>query len=110
MIEGINQNSISPQVQLKLEKLEKAAKGIEALFMKDLLAAMRRGTPETSLGNSFGSKMYRDMFDQAMADGMSKTGSLGIARILFKQLSKQVAAQEAAAAQKNQKIDIKEKS
>ena len=85
--------SMAAEVAPKLKKLEEATKGIESMFMKDLLAAMRRGTPETGFGNSYGSKMYRDMFDQTLADGLGKTGSLGIAKILYKQLSKQVMAQ-----------------
>lgn len=81
----------------RLKKLDEATKGIEAMFMKDLLSAMRRGMPETSFGSSYGSQMYRDMFDQTLADSLGRSGSLGIARILYKQLSKQVLAQAAAA-------------
>ena len=85
---------IARQAGPKLQQLKKATEGIEGLFMKDLLASMRRGTPKGGLMGEDGtaSKIYKDMFDQTMADNLSKSGALGIGKVLYRQLSKQVLA------------------
>lgn len=68
-------------------KLKKATQEIEAIFVKDLMAAMRRTAKHKSLGNSLGGDMYQDMFDQAVSDSASKTGTLGIAQTIFRQMA-----------------------
>lgn len=80
----------------RLAKLKKATDGVEAMFVKDLLAAMRKGMPKTSFGDSSGSEIYKDMFDQALADSLGRTGSLGISKVLYRQLSNQIIKQALA--------------
>lgn len=78
-------------VDSKLADLKKATQGVEALFVKDLLAAMRRGVPKGGLGESMaGGEVYRDMLDQALADSIGRSNSLGIGKILYEQLSQQI--------------------
>jgi Rod binding domain-containing protein len=74
----------------RLNELKKATQGVEAMFVKDLLAAMRRGMPKSGFGEKgLGTEIYKDMFDQALADSLGKTGALGIGKILYKQLANQ---------------------
>jgi Rod binding domain-containing protein len=68
-------------------KLKKTSQEIEAIFVKDLMAAMRKTAEHKSLGNSLGSDMYEDIFDQALADSTAKSGSLGIGNTIFKQMA-----------------------
>ncbi len=70
-------------------KLKKATQEIEAIFVKDLMAAMRRTAKHESLGNSLGGEMVQDMFDQALSEGAAKTGTLGIAQTIFRQMAPQ---------------------
>ena len=68
-------------------KLKKATQDIEAIFVKDLLAAMRRTAKHQSLGSGLGGEMYQDIFDQAIADASAKQGNLGISKTIYKQMA-----------------------
>lgn len=64
-----------------LKKLERAVQGVEQLFVKQLLAQMRKMAPSTG-GDSYGMEMYRDMMDDALAESVSKRGGFGISKQL----------------------------
>lgn len=77
------------QAAPEMAKLKKASDQIEAIFVKDLIGALRRGTPD-SLGKGLGASVYRDMFDQSLSDSFSKRGAFGISKMLTHQLGKAV--------------------
>jgi peptidoglycan hydrolase FlgJ len=66
--------------------LSAAAGQFEALFMNMLLKSMREALPQDGAMSSDTTKSYTSMFDQQMAQQLSKKG-LGIAAMLTKQLS-----------------------
>ncbi|HRK22653.1 MAG TPA: rod-binding protein, partial [Fimbriimonadaceae bacterium] len=68
-------------------KLKKASQDIEAIFMKDLLTAMRRTSPHKAMGSSYGSDMYMDLVDQAISEGASRNGTLGIGKSIYRQMA-----------------------
>lgn len=82
-------------------KLKKASQDIEAIFMKDLLTAMRKTSPHKSMGSNFGSDMYMDLIDQAISQDAAKSGTLGIGKTIYSQMAPlaiQTAIRNAAAA------------
>ncbi len=68
--------------------LEKAAKGFEAIFTRQLLATMRNSSLGESIGESSAVDQFREMSDANMADGLAQGGSLGIAQMMLQQLDK----------------------
>jgi Rod binding domain-containing protein len=70
-----------------LAKLKKATQDIEAIFVKDLLAAMRKTAPRQKLGNGLGSDLYQDLFDQALSQAASKSGSLGLGKTIYQSMA-----------------------
>jgi Rod binding domain-containing protein len=82
------------QVEPKLDQLRKSTQDLEAVFMKDLISAMRKSVPKTEVGTGFGSEIYEDMFDQALAQSSSKSGAMGIGKLIFERMSPAVVAQE----------------
>jgi Rod binding domain-containing protein len=81
------------QVQPKLDQLKRTTQQMEAVFMKQLLGEMHKMAPQEDADSGLGADIYQDMFDQALAEGMSKSGSLGIVKLLYQQLAPAVIAQ-----------------
>ena len=80
--------------------LEKAAREFEAVFLNQLMQAMRRTVPENELFNSQGAtKLYRQMHDQEIARAMATGRSgMGIADLIVQQFAGNV--EPAAAAER----------
>jgi Rod binding domain-containing protein len=82
------------RIEPKLDQLKKATQDVEAIFVKDLISAMRRAVPKSEVGTGFGSEIYEDMFDLALAQSAGKTGSMGIGKMIYRTMSPAVIAQE----------------
>lgn len=74
----------------KLEKLKKACKDLEAVFVKDLLTIMSKSNPKSQFGNAPGAEIYEDMFHQAVAESAAKKGSFGLGQSLYRTLAPSV--------------------
>ncbi len=69
------------------DALRIVAQQFEAIFINQLLKSMRSTTLESGLfGQDQGSKMYREMYDQALAERMSATGDMGIGKMVYDEL------------------------
>lgn len=94
----------------ELAKLKKSTEQLEAVFMKKLLGEMQKGTQQVHFGDSTGNEMYQDMFNEAVSQDLSKQGALGIGKMLYKPMARQVMAtlkQNAAQQAATTKEDIK---
>lgn len=85
---------IALQAAPTVAKLKKATSDLEGVFVKDLIGVMRRSIPKASLGQGYGTEIYDDLFNQAIADSVSKSGTFGFGSMLFRQLSPNAFAQE----------------
>lgn len=65
--------------------LAKAAEQFEAIFLRQMIGAMRSASLAEGLTDSGATDQFRDMADARTADSMAKTGSLGIAELLVSQ-------------------------
>lgn len=71
-------------------KLRKACREFEALLVSQMLTKMRNSVPKTDLfGSQEKEAIFRDMLDQEIAKEISATDSMGIADLLYRQLSSQ---------------------
>jgi len=60
----------------------------EAMLMQQMMSAMRKTVPASGLlPSGFAGDMYASMFDQAIAETGSKSGSLGIAENIYRHMS-----------------------
>ena len=76
----------------KDEALKQVAKQFESLFVNMMMKSMRDANAvfeKDSLFNSEDSKMFRDMYDQQMSVNLTQGQGLGIAEVLYRQLSYQ---------------------
>ena len=68
--------------------LKKAAQGFEAVFLREIIGAMRKGKLADDIFGSSATDNFREMADARTADEMSKLGHFGIAGLIEKQLAK----------------------
>ncbi len=73
------------------KKLYDSCQQLESVFLNKVLDSMRACISHSDLINrGFATETYESMLFEEYAKGMSKTSSLGIADILYKQLSAQL--------------------
>ena len=86
------------------EKLKEACEGFEAMFMNMMYREMRNTVPEGGLfKKSNAMNIFEDMRDTEMMKVAAKGGGIGLADMLYKQLSPQVESQIKALQQTSEK-------
>ncbi|MDD4803459.1 MAG: rod-binding protein [Syntrophomonas sp.] len=79
------ENAVSKQDK---HKLMASCQELESVFINKIIECMRATVPESGLiEKSFATESFESMLDEEYAKQMSKTGSIGLADILYKQLS-----------------------
>lgn len=77
------------------EKVGELARQFETLLVRQILAEANKPVFKSTFDdNSTAGSIYRDMITGQMADGISKSGGLGLSRTLSEQLSRQVQSHE----------------
>ncbi len=66
--------------------LKTAAQQFEALFMQMVLKSMRDATPHEGMFDSEQTRMYESLLDQQLSQVMSSNGSIGLAKVIERQL------------------------
>jgi flagellar protein FlgJ len=75
----------------KEAKLKKACHDFEAIMLKQLLTTMRKSVPKDGLFKTgFAGDMYDSMRDEQLAKNMAGGRGMGIADLLYKQLSGEI--------------------
>lgn len=70
-------------------KLKAACTDMEAVFLNMLLAQMRRTVPKSTIMGEGGNQeeIMRSLLDSEMTKNMAKAGGIGLADMLYRQLS-----------------------
>ncbi len=76
--------------QSEEKKLKEACEGFEAVFINKLLKQMRDTVQKSDFLHSPYEDNYLSMFDQELADKLSKEGGIGIGDMLYQQLKQRV--------------------
>lgn len=66
--------------------LTKVAQQFEAIFLRQMMGAMRSSNLDEGMFDSGATQQFQDMADSRTADAMAQKGSLGIAELLVQQL------------------------
>ncbi|NIJ08996.1 flagellar protein FlgJ [Sphingomonas vulcanisoli] len=80
----------TPAANPEQEKLKKAAKAFEAIFVRQMIGSMRTASLGDGIMDSDSSQQFRDMSDAKMADQIAEKGGLHIADMLIKQYGARV--------------------
>lgn len=71
------------------KRLMEACEEFESLFTHMLLRSMRRSVPKTDLlHGGLGEDIFQDMMDEKVSSVSARTGQLGLAKTLFRQLTR----------------------
>jgi len=86
--------SPSPEQQQALSRLHDAAKAFEGVFVGMLMREMRKTAPNDGIfgPQSASEQAFSEMLDQQRANQIAQSGSLGIARIIERELRSVVLA------------------
>lgn len=77
-----------PSAEKNSMAIKKAAREFESLFVGMMLKSMRETVGKDTLtGGGHGEEVYRALLDQEYAKAVAENGSLGLARIIEKQLA-----------------------
>lgn len=92
--------------EVKLLKLKKACQDFESIFIYYMLKSMRTSDTKSNMfGEGLGSDIFMQMFDQGLADKMSSTGQLDIARNMYSKYAALVGGTDDTIAQPTKAID-----
>ena len=81
-------------LSIQERRLREACRDFEAIFISYLLKVMRESVPQSSLfGDGLGKDIYFSIMDRQMGEEMARRESLGIASMLYRELSKRLTEQ-----------------
>jgi len=70
-------------------KLWEVSQQFESVFIYQLMKKMREAIPKSDLlGQSMGEEIFRGMLDEKLSEEMSKAGGIGLAKMVYEQLSR----------------------
>ncbi|MDR1888551.1 MAG: flagellar assembly peptidoglycan hydrolase FlgJ [Zoogloeaceae bacterium] len=90
---GDVQSARDLRTKFKMDKeagVKAAAQEFEALFLQVMLKSMRATTSQDGFMDSDASRFFTGMLDEQVAKDISRTGSIGLARVLEEQLSTRI--------------------
>ncbi len=82
------QNQLESDGPKSDEKIKDLAMQFESIFIHQMIKEMRKSVHKSDLLNSFSLEMYESMMDEEIAKEMSKQKGIGLADVLYRQLSK----------------------
>lgn len=88
LADQIQQAQSSTKSPAEDKKLREACQGFEEMFLNLMYSKMRDTVPkDTLLGESNGQQIMQSMLDEQLTKEMAKAGGVGLADMLYKQLS-----------------------
>ena len=93
---GINGRKLSPEAQEK--KLREACEGFESVFIQKMWQEMRNTIPKGGLMHGKEERFWQDMYDQELSKSMTSAGGIGLADMMYAQLSRNLVSASRSAA------------
>jgi flagellar protein FlgJ len=95
-VNGTNAAGATGTASSQKAALGKVAQQFEAVFLRQMIGAMRSAGLAEGIGDSSATQQFRDMADARTADAMASKGAMGIAELLLKQFGDRVSDAPAA--------------
>ena len=71
--------------------LQKAAQQFEAIFLRQMIGAMRTASLAEGISDNSATEQFQSMADSRTADALAGSNSMGIAQLLMRQFGERVA-------------------
>lgn len=95
---ALNASKAAPAKAPRDPGLEKAAKAFEAVFLRQMIGAMRASSMGEGIFDSSATEQFRDMADAKTAENMAQTGKFGVAELLIQQFGARATAAQSLTA------------
>ncbi|MEK7343123.1 MAG: rod-binding protein [Pseudomonadota bacterium] len=86
----ITTNLAAPAAPSQKAQLQKVAQQFEAVFLRQMIGAMRSASLAEGITDSSATQQFQDMADARTADAMAGKGAMGIAELLIRQFGDRV--------------------
>lgn len=93
---GLNGPKHNPEAKAK--KLREACEGFESIFIQKMWQEMRNAVPKTGMLIGREERFWQDMYDQELSKSMTKAGGIGLADMMYEQLSRNLVSASRSAA------------
>ena len=95
---SLHPSAAEEKARARLQKrLKEACEGFESMLLNIMYKEMRNTVPKNQLfGDDNAHDIWQSMLDTALMEEAAKTGGIGLADMLYKQLAPQVLAEKAA--------------
>ena len=87
---------LSPEAKAK--KLREACEGFESVFIQKMWQEMRNTLPRNGLLHGREEQFWQDMYDQELSKKMTSAGGIGLADMMYEQLSRNLVSASRSAA------------
>lgn len=87
---------VPPPAAGEAARLRWAAEQLESLFIHQLLKSMRSTVMKTGMFDGPGVKMFEEMLDEERAQDMARAGGLGLAQLIYEQMSQHTPVADAS--------------
>lgn len=95
-IGGLNGPRLTPEAKAK--KLREACEGFESVFIQKMWQEMRNTIPKGGLMHGKEERFWQDMYDQELSKSMTSAGGIGLADMMYAQLSRNLVSASRSAA------------
>ncbi len=79
---------LNPELVKTNKELKEIAQNFESILIHKMLESMQKTVPKSGLLDSFAGDMYESMFYEEVANEMSKREGLGLAEMVYRELSR----------------------
>lgn len=86
---GLNGRKLDPEAKAK--KLREACEGFESIFIQKMWQEMRNTVPKGGMMHGKEERFWQDMYDQELSKSMTSAGGIGLADMMYEQLSRNLA-------------------
>jgi len=108
LVDTMEMKTLSAASSLKdtPENLKKAAQEFESFFIYYLLKEMRKTVPQNPMFHGGrAEEIFQEMLDERLALTFAQAGGIGLAPIIYQQLSRQIISTGAAFTEGNDAVD-----